>query len=62
MLNFTAGPANVAAACKAAKVDVVLTSRTFVQKGHLEALIAALSSDDENRLSRGRARHDHFRR
>lgn len=42
MLNFTAGPANVAAACKAAKVDVVLTSRTFVEKGHLEAIIAAL--------------------
>ncbi len=42
MLNFTAGPANVAAACKAAKLDVVLTSRVFVQKGHLEPLIAAI--------------------
>ena len=42
MLNFTAGPANVAAACKAAKIDVVLTSRVFVQKGHLEPLIAAI--------------------
>ncbi|MEQ1714811.1 MAG: acyl-[ACP]--phospholipid O-acyltransferase [Hyphomicrobium sp.] len=43
MLNFTAGPANVAAACKAAKIEVVLTSRVFVEKGHLEALIAAIS-------------------
>ena len=42
MLNFTAGPQNVASACRAAKVDVVLTSRTFVQKGHLEPIIAAL--------------------
>ncbi|MGB8400424.1 AMP-binding protein, partial [Bradyrhizobium sp.] len=42
MLNFTAGAANVVSACKAAKVDVVLTSRTFVEKGHLEALIDAL--------------------
>ncbi len=42
MLNFTAGPANIAAACKAAKIEVVLTSRVFVQKGHLEPLIAAI--------------------
>ncbi len=42
MLNFTAGPANVAAACKAAKLDVVFTSRVFVEKGHLEPLIAAI--------------------
>ena len=45
MLNFTAGPANVASACKAAKVDVVLTSRTFVEKGHLEPIIAALETN-----------------
>ena len=42
MLNFTAGPQNVAAACNAAKIDVVLTSRTFVEKGHLEPIIAAI--------------------
>ncbi len=42
MLNFTAGPQNVAAACKAAKIDVVLTSRAFVEKGHLEPIIAAI--------------------
>ena len=45
MLNFTAGPANVVAACKAAKIDVVLTSRTFVEKGHLEALIGAIEQN-----------------
>jgi acyl-[acyl-carrier-protein]-phospholipid O-acyltransferase/long-chain-fatty-acid--[acyl-carrier-protein] ligase len=43
MLNFTAGPQNIEAACTAAKVDVVLTSRTFVEKAHLEAVIAKLS-------------------
>jgi acyl-[acyl-carrier-protein]-phospholipid O-acyltransferase/long-chain-fatty-acid--[acyl-carrier-protein] ligase len=43
MLNFTAGPANVVAACQASKVDVVLTSRTFVEKAHLEILIEAIS-------------------
>jgi acyl-[acyl-carrier-protein]-phospholipid O-acyltransferase/long-chain-fatty-acid--[acyl-carrier-protein] ligase len=43
MLNFTAGPANVVAACKAAKVSVVLTSRAFVEKGHFEGLAQALA-------------------
>ena len=43
MLNYTAGSQNVVSACKAAKVEVVLTSRTFVEKGHFEALIDAVS-------------------
>ena len=43
MLNFTAGPQNVASACKAANIAVVLTSRTFVEKGHLEAIIESIS-------------------
>ena len=43
MLNFTAGPQNVEAACRAAKVDVVLTSRVFVEKAHLEAVVARLA-------------------
>ena len=42
MLNFTAGPANVIAACKAANVSVVLTSRVFVEKGHFESLVQAI--------------------
>lgn len=43
MLNFTAGPKSVASACTAAKIDVVLTSRTFVEKGHLESLVETIS-------------------
>jgi acyl-[acyl-carrier-protein]-phospholipid O-acyltransferase/long-chain-fatty-acid--[acyl-carrier-protein] ligase len=43
MLNFTAGPQNIEAACTAANVDVVLTSRAFVEKAHLEAVVAKLS-------------------
>ncbi|MFN0218636.1 MAG: acyl-[ACP]--phospholipid O-acyltransferase [Hyphomicrobium sp.] len=43
MLNFTAGAQNVTAACRAANIGVVLTSRTFVEKGHLEALTEAIS-------------------
>ncbi len=42
MLNYTSGPQNVASACKAAKIDVVLTSRAFVERGHLEPIIAAI--------------------
>jgi acyl-[acyl-carrier-protein]-phospholipid O-acyltransferase/long-chain-fatty-acid--[acyl-carrier-protein] ligase len=43
MINFTAGVANVLAACKASQVDTIVTSRTFVEKGRLEPLIAGLS-------------------
>ncbi|MBV8964267.1 MAG: acyl-[ACP]--phospholipid O-acyltransferase, partial [Hyphomicrobiales bacterium] len=43
MLNFSAGSANVIAACKAAKVTTVLTSRSFIEKGRLEKLIEALA-------------------
>ncbi|MET0432199.1 MAG: AMP-binding protein, partial [Hyphomicrobium sp.] len=42
MLNFSAGAANVVSACKAAKVEVVLTSRVFVEKGHFENLVQAI--------------------
>jgi acyl-[acyl-carrier-protein]-phospholipid O-acyltransferase/long-chain-fatty-acid--[acyl-carrier-protein] ligase len=45
MINFTAGLANVLAACRAAKVDTILTSRTFIEKGRLDALIAGLQKD-----------------
>ncbi|WP_072391744.1 acyl-[ACP]--phospholipid O-acyltransferase [Hyphomicrobium sp. CS1GBMeth3] len=44
MLNFTAGPQNIDAACTAAKVSVVLTSRVFVEKAHLEAVVDKLSA------------------
>lgn len=43
MLNFTAGPGNVASACQAAQVRLVLTSRAFVEKARLEGLIRRLS-------------------
>ncbi len=39
MINFTAGAANVLAACRAAQVDTILTSRAFVEKGRLENLV-----------------------
>jgi acyl-[acyl-carrier-protein]-phospholipid O-acyltransferase/long-chain-fatty-acid--[acyl-carrier-protein] ligase len=45
MINFTAGPANVLAACKAAQLDTILTSRTFIERGRLEGLIAAIERD-----------------
>ncbi len=42
MINFTAGAANILAACRAAEIDTILTSRTFVEKGRLENLVAHL--------------------
>ncbi|RYC33780.1 acyl-[ACP]--phospholipid O-acyltransferase [Lichenibacterium minor] len=43
MINFTAGAANVRAACAAAGVDTVLTSRAFVEKAKLDRLAAAMA-------------------
>ena len=43
MINFTAGAANVRAACAAAGVGTVLTSRAFVEKAKLDRLVAAMS-------------------
>jgi acyl-[acyl-carrier-protein]-phospholipid O-acyltransferase/long-chain-fatty-acid--[acyl-carrier-protein] ligase len=43
MINFTAGVANVLAACKASQVDTIVTSGAFIEKGRLDALIAGLS-------------------
>ena len=42
MINFTAGAANILAACKAAQLDSILTSRTFIEKGKLANLVAAI--------------------
>ncbi|MBS7541019.1 acyl-[ACP]--phospholipid O-acyltransferase [Ancylobacter lacus] len=42
MLNFTAGPANLVAACRMAELRVVVCSRAFVEKARLEAEVAAL--------------------
>lgn len=45
MINFTAGPTNILNACKAAEVETIVTSRAFVQKGRLDALLEALSQN-----------------
>jgi acyl-[acyl-carrier-protein]-phospholipid O-acyltransferase/long-chain-fatty-acid--[acyl-carrier-protein] ligase len=42
MLNYTAGGANMRAACAAACVRSVLTSRAFVEKADLHALVAEI--------------------
>jgi len=44
MINFTAGAANVLAACRAAQLDTILTSREFVEKGRLENLVTQLQT------------------
>ncbi len=42
MINFTAGPQNVISACMAAKINIILTSRAFVEKARLTPLIERL--------------------
>ena len=42
MLNFTAGASNLVAAATAARLDVVLTSRAFVEKGRLSDVVERL--------------------
>ncbi|MEO1206664.1 MAG: acyl-[ACP]--phospholipid O-acyltransferase [Pseudomonadota bacterium] len=44
MLNFTAGLKNLKAACLAADVQVVLTSRTFLEKARLTEVAEGLST------------------
>ena len=39
MINFSAGAANILGACRAAEIDTILTSRTFVEKGRLEHVV-----------------------
>ncbi|MCB1514578.1 MAG: acyl-[ACP]--phospholipid O-acyltransferase [Hyphomicrobiaceae bacterium] len=45
MLNFTAGAQSIAAACRAAEVGVVLTSRAFVEKARLSEVIFKLEEN-----------------
>jgi acyl-[acyl-carrier-protein]-phospholipid O-acyltransferase / long-chain-fatty-acid--[acyl-carrier-protein] ligase len=42
MLNFTAGIANLQAACEVAGLETIVTSRRFVEQGKLEEAVAAL--------------------
>jgi acyl-[acyl-carrier-protein]-phospholipid O-acyltransferase/long-chain-fatty-acid--[acyl-carrier-protein] ligase len=44
MINFTAGATNILAACRAAEVATIVTSRAFIQKGRLDNLVAALGA------------------
>jgi acyl-[acyl-carrier-protein]-phospholipid O-acyltransferase / long-chain-fatty-acid--[acyl-carrier-protein] ligase len=39
MINFTAGPANIVAACVAAEVKTIVTSRAFIEKARLQSLV-----------------------
>jgi acyl-[acyl-carrier-protein]-phospholipid O-acyltransferase/long-chain-fatty-acid--[acyl-carrier-protein] ligase len=43
MINFTAGAASILAACKAAEVTTIVTSRAFIAKGRLDAVVAQLA-------------------
>lgn len=45
MINFSAGVANVLAACRAAQIDTILTSRAFIEKGRLEPLVAGVEKE-----------------
>jgi acyl-[acyl-carrier-protein]-phospholipid O-acyltransferase/long-chain-fatty-acid--[acyl-carrier-protein] ligase len=45
MINFTSGLMNLRAACKAADLRTIVTSRTFVEKAHLEKLVEGLTPE-----------------
>ena len=53
MINFTAGVANVLAACQAAKIDTIVTSRAFIEKGRLDDAGRGAAERHQDRLSRG---------
>ena len=38
MINYTAGAANILSGCRAARVEIILTSRLFIEKGRLDKL------------------------
>ena len=42
MLNYTSGPAQIEAACNAARIKTVITARAFVEQARLEPVIARL--------------------
>jgi acyl-[acyl-carrier-protein]-phospholipid O-acyltransferase/long-chain-fatty-acid--[acyl-carrier-protein] ligase len=45
MINFSSGAANIRAACRAAEVETILTSRAFVEKGRLDHVIEQIAND-----------------
>ena len=56
MLNFTAGAFNLIAACRTARIRIVLCSRSFVEKGQARRPRAANGKRSALRLAGGRAR------
>ncbi len=44
MINFSAGAANILAACKAAEIGTIVTARAFVEKGKLGGIVAQLAA------------------
>ena len=42
LINFTAGAINILAACEAARIKTIVTSRAFIEKGRLEKLVGSL--------------------
>jgi len=47
MVNFTAGASNILASCRAAEVVTIVTSRAFIEKAKLGALVANLQARAE---------------
>jgi acyl-[acyl-carrier-protein]-phospholipid O-acyltransferase/long-chain-fatty-acid--[acyl-carrier-protein] ligase len=45
MLNYTAGLANLKAACRAAEVRTIVTARAFVTQAKLDPIVAGLEAD-----------------
>jgi acyl-[acyl-carrier-protein]-phospholipid O-acyltransferase/long-chain-fatty-acid--[acyl-carrier-protein] ligase len=45
MINFSAGATNIRAACTAAQVHTIITSKAFVEKARLTGLVAQLEAD-----------------
>jgi acyl-[acyl-carrier-protein]-phospholipid O-acyltransferase/long-chain-fatty-acid--[acyl-carrier-protein] ligase len=43
MINFTAGPTNIQAACTAAEVRTIVSSRNFVERARLDKLVDGLT-------------------
>ncbi|MGJ8584083.1 MAG: acyl-[ACP]--phospholipid O-acyltransferase [Marinosulfonomonas sp.] len=48
MLNFTAGLANLKAACLAGEIQTIITARAFVEQGNLIDVVAALEGEGIN--------------
>jgi len=45
MINFTAGLMNIRSACRAADIKHIVTSRTFVERAHLDKIVEGLAPD-----------------